>query len=198
MRIDGRMAAALAKTYCHKVSAVRPLPDGSEETVCTGAPCALSRSAHLTAPAPPDEDGSLPESSYALALYTRPALRFHLGDRLEIDDGERVWHARASESFAYPSHCVTVVRVLEAVERTENVASGQDSRETDAENGTADKTDTENTVESETADIENGQDSCESNWETQTENTSASDTDGQNSRETDASATVESGGEEDV
>ena len=119
---DSAMAAILARTYLHAVTAYRPTAEGGEERLCQAAPCALSRSAHTSAPTPPDSACVLPEASYRLSLYTRPELAFRLGDRVEVtgEDG-RVWHGRTSDGFRYPSHCVTVVEVREV---------GRDSRET--------------------------------------------------------------------
>ena len=126
---DSAMAAILARTYRHAVTAFRPLPDGGEEAVCQAAPCALSRSAHTSAPTPPDSAYILPEASYRLSLYTRPELAFRLGDRVEVsDEAGRVWHGRTSDSFRYPSHCVTVVEVREV--EASNGTDGQVSRET--------------------------------------------------------------------
>lgn len=70
-------------------------------------------------PEPSDRAYVLPEAAYRLSLYTRPELCFRLGDRLEVRDGSgRVFRCRASDSFRYPSHCVTVLEVLEAEDRT--------------------------------------------------------------------------------
>lgn len=119
---DSAMAAILARTYFHAVSAWRPILEDGEETVCEAAPCALSRSAHTSAPTPPDGSYALPEAAYRLSLYTRPELEFRLGDRVEVtDENGSVWHGRTSDSFRYPSHCVTVVEISEV---------GRDSRET--------------------------------------------------------------------
>ena len=124
---DSAMAAILARTYFHTVTAYRPTLENGEETVCQAAPCALSRSAHTSAPTPPDGFYVLPEALYRLSLYTRPELAFRLGDRVEVTDEDgRVWHGRTSDSFRYPSHCVTVVEVREV---------GRDSRETENEAG---------------------------------------------------------------
>lgn len=124
---DSAMAAILARTYFHAVTAYRPTLEGGEETVCEAVPCALSRSAHTSAPTPPDGFYVLPEALYRLSLYTRPELAFRLGDRVEVtDETGRVWHGRTSDSFRYPSHCVTVVEVREV---------GRDSRETENEAG---------------------------------------------------------------
>ena len=121
---DSAMAAILARTYLHTVTAFRPLADGGEKSVCQAAPCALSRSAHTSAPTPPDSAYIL--AAYRLSLYTRPELAFRLGDRVEVsDEAGRVWHGRTSDSFRYPSHCVTVVEISEVgrVSReTENTA----------------------------------------------------------------------------
>ena len=111
---DSAMAARLARTYLHTVTAFRPLAEGGEKRLCEAAECALSRSAHTSAPTPPDGAQALPEALYRLSLFTRPELTFRLGDRVEITDGSgRVFHGRASDSFRYPSHCVTVVEVRE-------------------------------------------------------------------------------------
>lgn len=59
---DAACAARLARTYRHRVTAFRPLPGGGEEPVCEARPCALSRSALVTAPAPPDRAYVLPEA----------------------------------------------------------------------------------------------------------------------------------------
>ena len=119
---DSAMAAILARTYFHAVSAWRPTLEDGEERFCEDVPCALSRSAHTSAPTPPDGSCALPEALYRLSLYTRPELAFRLGDRVEVTDGSgSVWHGRTSDSFRYPSHCVTVVEISEV---------GQASRET--------------------------------------------------------------------
>lgn len=111
-----REAAILAKTYRHTVTAHRPALEGEWEAICQEAPCALSRSAQVSAPVPSDPAAPLPESAYRYTLFTRPELRFRLGDRLEIADGERVYAGTASDSFAYPSHTVTVVEIRQVRE----------------------------------------------------------------------------------
>ena len=117
---DSAMAARLARTYLYTVTAFRPLAEGGEETVCEDAKCALSRSAHTSAPTPPDGAQVLPEAAYRLSLFTRPELAFRLGDRVEVTDTwGRVYHGRTSDSFCYPSHCVTVVAVSEVRDSTE-------------------------------------------------------------------------------
>lgn len=109
---DAAYAARLGRTYLHTVTAYRPTADG-EVLIYEEQPCALSRSAHTSAPAP-SEGGILPESSYRLALYSFPAVCFQLGDRVEISDGAgRIYRGRTSDSFRYPSHCVTVIDILE-------------------------------------------------------------------------------------
>ena len=111
---DRLMADLLAATYYHTVSAFRPQQDGTEITLCRDAPCALSRSALTNAPAPPDAKAVLPEAAYRLSLFTRPGTFFRLGDRVEVRDGTgRVWRGHTSDSFCYPSHCVTVVEICE-------------------------------------------------------------------------------------
>lgn len=126
------LAAVLATTYAHRVTAFRPLPDGRRKRVCENRPCALSRSALVTSPEPPDPAYFIPEARYRLCLFTRPELRFQLGDLLEVlDGGGRVFRGRASDSFYYPSHCVTVLEVAEVTEP--GGTDGQDSRETEEE-----------------------------------------------------------------
>ena len=126
---DAAMAAILARTYFHTVTAFRPLAEGGEKRLCEAAPCALSRSAHTSAPTPPDGAQTLPEALYRLSLFTRPELVFRLGDRVEVTDTQgRVYHGRTSDSFCYPSHCVTVVAVSEVREPIE--PAGQNSHET--------------------------------------------------------------------
>ena len=121
---DSAMAAILARTYFHTVTAWRPTLEDGEERLCEAAQCALSRSAHTSAPTPPDGSYALPEALYRLSLFTRPELAFRLGDRVEVtDEMGRVYHGRTSDSFRYPSHCVTVVEVSKV----------QDSAETEVE-----------------------------------------------------------------
>ena len=101
---DKALADILARTYAHRVTAFRPLTEG-EERLCEAAPCALSRSAHTSAPTPPNGFCALPEALYRLSLYTQPELVFGLGDRVEVtDENGNVWHGRTSDSFRYPSH----------------------------------------------------------------------------------------------
>lgn len=113
MAENAAYAALLGRTYLHTVTAYRPVAGGDEALVYEAQPCALSRSAHTSAPAPAALTAVLPESAYRYALYTFPAVRFQLGDRLEVSDGVQVYHGRASDSFCYPGHCVTVVEILE-------------------------------------------------------------------------------------
>ena len=127
---DSAMAAILARTYFHTVTAYRPTAENGEERLCEAAECALSRSAHTSAPTPPESAQALPEALYRLSLFTRPELAFRLGDRVEVTDTlGRVYHGRTSDSFCYPSHCVTVVAVSEVEAPAE--ADGQASRETE-------------------------------------------------------------------
>ena len=127
---DSAMAAILARTYFHTVTAYRPTSEDGEKRLCEAAQCALSRSAHTSAPTPPDGSYALPEAAYRLSLYTRPELAFRLGDRVEItDEGGNVWHGRTSDSFRYPSHCVTVVEISHVEAAAES--GGQDSRESE-------------------------------------------------------------------
>lgn len=133
---DSSMAAILARTYFHRVSAWRPVSENGETAVCADAPCALSRRAINTAPTPSDMDDVLPESAYRLSLYTRPEQPFRLHDRVEVTDGTgRVYHGRTSDSFCYPTHCVTVVEVYEVTGAPggtqQSGSAGQDSRETE-------------------------------------------------------------------
>ena len=133
---DKALADILARTYAHRVTAFRPLTEG-EERLCEAAPCALSRSEHTSAPTPPSLFAAWPEALYRLTLYTRPELAFRLGDRVEVtDEGGSVWMGRASDSFRYDSHCVTVVEIS-GVEPfagdAEGVCGGQVSRETGKE-----------------------------------------------------------------
>ena len=110
---DSIMAAALKRTYDRTLTAFRPQADGSESVVWIDVPCALSRAAKISAPTPP-ANGALMEARYDLALYTEPQIWLRLGDRLVISDRlGRTYHARAADSIAYPSHCVTVVRIDE-------------------------------------------------------------------------------------
>ena len=118
---DSAMAAILARTYFHRVSAWRNTGEREEETLYEAAPCALSRRAINTAPTPSDKEAVLPESAYRLTLYTRPEQPFRLHDRVEVtDDVGRVYHGRTSDSFCYPSHCVTVVEVYEVEDSEKN------------------------------------------------------------------------------
>ena len=114
---DSAMAAILARTYFHRVSAWRPVSETGETAVCADVSCALSRRAINTAPTPSAMDAVLPESAYRLTLYTRPEQPFRLHDRVEVtDETGQVYHGRTSDSFCYPSHCVTVVEVYEVTE----------------------------------------------------------------------------------
>ena len=127
---DSAMAAILARTYFHTVTAWRPTLEDGEERLCEAAQCALSRSAHTSAPTPPDGSYALPEAVYRLSLYTRPELAFRLGDRVEVtDENGSVWPGRTSESFRYPSHCVTVVEISEVgrVSRESEDTAGEGS-----------------------------------------------------------------------
>ena len=128
---DARMTRALRRTFDRTACVLRPLSDGTERAVYADIPCALSRSALTSAPAVRGAGEALCESRYALTLYTMPEFWLRLGDRVTVSDKSgRIYHARASDSVRYPSHCVTVVEVTEV-----SVPASQES----AEGGTAHK-----------------------------------------------------------
>lgn len=124
---DKTMKRAISRTFDRTVCVYRPQSDGTEETVYIDLPCALSRSALVSAPA--TVGGSeVAEAGYPLALYTMPEYWLRLNDRVVIADATgRRYHARSSDSVRYPSHCVTVVEVLEV--EVPVGQSGQDSGE---------------------------------------------------------------------
>lgn len=123
---DNAMKRALRATYDRTCCVYRPGDDGTEQTVYIDVPCALSRSAQVSAPTPPQFGAALTEGRYALALYTTPEVVLRLGDRAVISDAAgRLYHGRASDSVCYPSHCVTVVEISEVT-----LPVGQDSGET--------------------------------------------------------------------
>ena len=120
------MTRALRRTLDRRVCVFRPMSDGTERTVCIDAPCALSRSALTSAPAVRGAGEALCESRYALSLFTPPELWLRLGDRVAVSDKSgRIYHARASDSVRYPSHCVTVVEITEVTPAQD----GQNSHE---------------------------------------------------------------------
>ena len=128
---DARMTRALRRTFDRTACVFRPLSDGTERAVYVDIPCALSRSALTSAPSVRGAGEALCESRYALSLFTPPEVWLRLGDRVTVSDKSgRVYHARASDSVRYPSHCVTVVEVTEV-----SVPASQES----AEGGTADQ-----------------------------------------------------------
>ena len=124
MRENASYAALLGRTYLHTVTAWRPVSGGGEKLLCEAQPCALSRSAHTSAPEPAELGAVLPEAAYRYALYTFPAVRFRVGDRVVVSDGLCVYRGRASDSFYYPGHCVTVIEIREVLP-----LSGQNSCE---------------------------------------------------------------------
>ena len=108
------MTRALRRTFDRTLCVFRPLSDGTERAVYTDIPCALSRSALVSAPAVRADGAPAVESRYALTLYTAPECWLRLGDRVTVSDKSgRVYHGRASDSVRYPSHCVTVAEVTE-------------------------------------------------------------------------------------
>lgn len=128
---DARMTRALRRTFDRTACVFRPLSDGTERAVYVDIPCALSRSALTSAPSVRGAGEALCESRYALTLYTMPEVWLRLGDRVTVSDKSgRVYHARASDSVRYPSHCATVVEITEV-----SVPASQES----AEGGTAHK-----------------------------------------------------------
>ena len=127
-------ADVLERTYFHRVSAWRSVSETGETAVCENVPCGLSRRAVTTAPVPADYAAVMPEAAYRLTIYTRPEVPFRLGDRLEVTDTRgRVYHGRASDSFCYDTHCVTVVEVTEVTGI--EVSGDENSRETCPANG---------------------------------------------------------------
>ena len=121
---DNVMKRALCATFDRTVCVYRPKSDGTEETVYIDIPCALSRAAQVAAPATVGRS-EIAEAGYSLALYTMPEFYLRLNDRVVISDAAgRSYHARSSDSVRYPSHCVTVVEMLEVC-----LPVGQDSGE---------------------------------------------------------------------
>ena len=116
MRTETVFTARLKGTYRHRLTVFRPRMEGGEERIWENQPCALSRSAQVSAPQPPQVGAALPESAYRLSVFTAPEVCLRLGDRLEVTDGSRVWHGRASDSIRYPNHCITVMEVREVTE----------------------------------------------------------------------------------
>ena len=128
---DARMTRALRRTFDRTACVFRPLSDGTERAVYVDIPCALSRSALTSAPSVRGAGEALCESRYALSLFTPLEVWLRLGDRVTVSDKSgRIYHARASDSVRYPSHCVTVVEITEV-----SVPATQES----AEGGTAHK-----------------------------------------------------------
>ena len=128
---DARMTRALRRTFDRTACVFRPLSDGTERAVYVDIPCALSRSALTSAPSVRGAGEALCESRYALSLFTPLEVWLRLGDRVTVSDKSgRIYHARASDSVRYPSHCVTVVEITEV-----SVPASQES----AEGGTAHK-----------------------------------------------------------
>ena len=126
---DARMTRTLRRTFDRTACVFRPLSDGTERAVYVDIPCALSRSALTSAPSVGAEGAALGVSRYALSRYTMPEGWLRRGDRVTVSDKSgRIYHARASDSVRYPSHCVTVVEVTEV-----SVPASQGS----AEGGTA-------------------------------------------------------------
>ena len=111
---ESAMTRARWRTFDRPACGCRPLSDGTEQTVYIDVPCALSRSALTSAPAVHGSEDALTESRYALSLYTMPEIWLRLGDRVAVsDETGRIYHGRASDSVRYPSHCVTVVEIVE-------------------------------------------------------------------------------------
>ena len=128
---DAGMTRALRRTFNRTACVFRPLSDETERAVYADIPCALSRSALTSAPSVRGAGEALCESRYALSLYTMPEVWLRLGDRVTVSDKSgRMYHARASDSVRYPSHCATVVEITEV-----SVPASQES----AEGGTAHK-----------------------------------------------------------
>ena len=120
---DQALAGVFARTYHHRLTVLRPDCQGGRTQIVKDAPCALSRSAHVMSPAPPDRAAVLPESSYRLPLFTRPEMILQLGDEVRVSDGTgRVFRGLASDSIVYPSHAVTVVEVQEVLVREAEAA----------------------------------------------------------------------------
>jgi len=110
---DFAMKRALRRTFDRTVCVYRPKSDGTEETVYIDIPCALSRSALVSAPAV-SRERTLSETGYALTLYTMPEIWLRLSDRVVISEASgRSYHGRASDSVRYPSHCVSVIEITE-------------------------------------------------------------------------------------
>lgn len=128
---DARMTRALRRTFDRTACVFRPLSDGTEP----GGLCRYSlrpqpQRTHERARGARRGRGAVREPLRALALHAAEVW-LRLGDRVAVSDKSgRVYHARASDSVRYPSHCVTVVEVTEV-----SVPASQES----AEGGTADQ-----------------------------------------------------------
>ena len=77
--------------------------------------CALSRSAHSSAPAPPTHTQDLAEVQYRLSLFLPAGTYLRAGDKVEVCRDSQRFCGIASDSISYPSHSVCVLFVLEVL-----------------------------------------------------------------------------------
>lgn len=90
-------------------------PLAAPETVYADLPCALSRSAVVTAPDPHDPAAALAECGFRATLFLPAGTWTSTGDRAEVRRENLRFLGVLSPSIPYPSHAVAVMQVQEVM-----------------------------------------------------------------------------------
>ena len=111
-----READIILATLTDRVTISRPDPDDAlngETAVYTDLPCALSRTAMVTAPDPHDPMKPLAECGFRATLLLPRDTRVCTGDRAEVLRQGVRFSGVLSPGIPYPSHTVAVLYVWE-------------------------------------------------------------------------------------
>lgn len=106
----------LLRTFTDRVTVFRADPKdplAAPEALYADLPCALSRTAIVTAPDPHDPMDSLAECGFRATLFLPAGTWTRTGDRAEVVRQGIRFSGVLSPSIPYPSHAVAVMRVQE-------------------------------------------------------------------------------------
>lgn len=111
-------AAILRSTMTDRVTITRASKDdpmGVLKTVYESLPCALSRTAMVTAPDPHDPGRDLAECGFRATLFLPVGTRIQVGDHAIVLKEGVQFMGVLSPGFPYPSHTVAVMNIQEVL-----------------------------------------------------------------------------------
>jgi hypothetical protein len=91
-------------------------PFAPAQVVYETIPCALSRTAKVSAPDPADLNGALAECCFRVTLFLPAGTHIRAGDRAEVTRLDSRFFGVLSPGMPYPSHTVAVMEVWEVTQ----------------------------------------------------------------------------------